>query len=392
MKIVAIGNHIRPISCSSKALGYETYSISYFNDLDLRICSKETYTYLKDVIETESLRSNKNKVEKFFKEKFEKILNKENIKMIIPKRNKEFIEKSGIRVVANSYKVQKIAENKVNLYRACENLGINVPAYIHTNKRSRLISFIEEVKNVVLKPIEGSHGTGIFLFKESNLNNIDADYFFKINLSEYVAQEYIAGESFNINLVRSIRRPLYISKQIIGEKSFGARDFVYCGNIGYIKIDNEKKVFEAFYSLGEYFDVRGIFGGDFIIKNGLFYVVDFNPRIQGSYDCIEKSYCINPLLLHIKDFFGEKLEKNSIKHKFFSGRAIIYAKETCKVKAIHNLKFVKDVPKEGTIVMKNEPICTVVVKSDNVNDVFLKMKHVAEDIYKRKVVKVNLKR
>ncbi len=383
MNAIAIGNHIRPVSCSLKSLGYETFSISYFNDLDIRMCSREVYAYLSNVIETESLRKNKDNVEKFFKEKFNEILNKKDIKIVIPKRNRDFIEKSGIEVISNSYNVQKRAENKINLYKACERLGINIPKYMVTNKKSRIISFVEEVKSAVLKPAEGSHGNGIFFVNERNIYKIVS----KINTDEYIVQEFISGDSFNINLVRGLSKPLYVSMQIVGDSFFGARDFLYCGNVGYVKVEKEKEILNAFLSLGEYFGIRGIYGGDFIIKNGNFYIVDLNPRIQGSYDCIEMSYGENPLKIHIKDFFEEKIDE--IKLKFFSGRAILYARENCKVKDSLGFENIRDVPEKGVMIKKGEPICTVVAKSEKLEEVFLKMRKIAKKIYEKKIETVD---
>jgi len=137
-----------------------------------------------------------------------------------------------------------------------------------------------------------------------------------------VSTKYMDGISLNINAcvcssdtgVHVI--PSYPSVQIIGARGSSHRALDYCGNDFSFELKKEELdiIFEAVRRIGHLmhdFGWKGIFGLDLIWYDGKPYVIDLNPRFQGSTQLlvdIQLNMGLVPItLLHLLEYIDGNL-------------------------------------------------------------------------------------
>src|SRR5690606_2141027 len=93
-------------------------------------------------------------------------------------------------------------------------------------------------------------------------------------------------------------RTIITSQQIIGAGELGQKEpFGYTGNI--TPYCGQANIVELAEIVINRLGLVGSNGVDFIAKKGEVYVVEVNPRIQGTFECVEKSLGINMAKAHI---------------------------------------------------------------------------------------------
>ena len=132
----------------------------------------------------------------------------------------------------------------------------------------------------------------------------------------------------------------------------------------------------------KYLKLIGSNGVDMIINNGEIYVIEVNPRFQGTFECAESSLGINMIDAHIKACQGELIKAPEVEK--YSVKEIIYAPEKSLVGNI-NIPGIYDIPREHIIVEKGEPLVTIVQTGktcdEAINKVNLLRNKVKENIY-----------
>ena len=91
-----------------------------------------------------------------------------------------------------------------------------------------------------------------------------------------------------------------------------------------------------------------------------YYVIEVNPRIQGTFECVEKAYGINMLEAHIKACQGEIIEIGN--PKYYAYKKIVYSPTRMKYSKI-DLDNIYDTPHIGSITEKSEPLLTIIDKN-----------------------------
>ena len=134
-------------------------------------------------------------------------------------------------------------------------------------------------------------------------------------------QEYVEG----INLSSSVLGSKDSKKTIMNSRLLTENDFkknssfIYIGNIlpltdesALTKIKDMDKInaemIETSKNLAYKFDLIGSNGVDYIYNEKGLYVIEVNPRIQGTFECVEKSLQINMLDAHIRSCLNERME------------------------------------------------------------------------------------
>ena len=190
-------------------------------------------------------------------------------------------------------------------------------------------NFYEKIKDEFLTPM--------------TFNVIDIDEAFEIsknyqniqfNKGEFILQEYVSG----INLSSSVLASKDSAKTIMNSRLLTINDFeknnsfIYVGNIlpltkksimANVKDINKinDKMTNTSQDLAEKFKLIGSNGVDYILNENGLYVIEMNPRLQGTFECVEKSLGINMLNAHIKACFGEIIEIP--KAQYYSYKKII---------------------------------------------------------------------
>lgn len=236
----------------------------------------------------------------------------------------------------------------------------------------------------ILKPVKGSGGYDINL-----LNN---DSYIEFNDNEFILQEYVSG----INLSSSLLCSKNDAKTIMNTRLLTMNDFeknnsfIYVGNIlpltdesimgdlnNIDELNDEMKITSE--NLAQKFNLIGSNGIDYILNENGLYVIEINPRLQGTFECIEMSLGINMLDAHIKSCFGEIIEIP--KAKYYSYKKIIYSPTRMKYEKI-DLDNIYDLPHIGSITEKSQPLLTIIDKDKSFEKVYEKVESASKKVNK----------
>jgi predicted ATP-grasp superfamily ATP-dependent carboligase len=379
--ILVIGANTRPIVCSLKNIGYNVSSADYFGCFDLKKC----VTNFKSILSQKPYSTCGNFSKKFDPEVILNmasemvddadfiIYNSGISPSALPKR--KLIGNRDINNVENKYKLYKHLKKSLGS-------GFKLPeTYLVTDLEDALeIVDASESEKFLLKPLEGSGGVGI-----QNIDGIDPD----IDIHEAILQEIVDGRDVSASVLSSGDEAITIltSEQLIGNKWLGqSENYGYCGNIvPYIQQNGLKNQLnnEHFEEIAAdvVVDLKliGSNGVDMIIKNGEVYVIEVNPRLQGTYEPAEAALGINIGQAHIMACRGELMEIPTPKN--FAAKMIIFAKKRSIVGNL-NIKCVNDIPAQNVIIEEGEPIATVLTSDKILEDTVYSAKKIVNDVYR----------
>lgn len=204
-------------------------------------------------------------------------------------------------------------------------------------------------KRFITKPVNGSGGKNIKWF------DARFDYDDKFLLQEFVdgnsvSTSFLAYPDHSTTMVTS-------SDQIIAPRGLNKSDFSYCGNITPC-INHIDKLENISEKIARMYKLVGSNGVDFIIKDNKAYVIEVNPRIQGTFECVENSYNMNMAQAHINACNGVEVCMNPVSS--FCVKLIVFSQmraryDLRRVDCVHDLcdmNYVYDV---------GDPIATLVV-------------------------------
>ena len=147
------------------------------------------------------------------------------------------------------------------------------------------------------KPNGGSGGLGIQTLQPQSAQS---DRIPVQNPSEEFLQEYIDGvpmsavfcaDHLGLNLLGT-------SIQLVGWPSLGASNFLFCGNVGPVSPgeDVTRQLILAAESLVRHTGLKGVFGIDFVLRQGDAWLIEVNPRLTASHMLYE-----NPASHHCEE-------------------------------------------------------------------------------------------
>ncbi|KZX14926.1 ATP-grasp domain-containing protein [Methanobrevibacter curvatus] len=451
-KLLILGTNTRPLINSALKLNYKSYSGSYFKTADFEEPFKS-----RSVL--------KQKAEKScgsFEEKFNSldILNLckdwiwESDHIILSSGiSPEKIDLKNKKKIIGNKKTKNI-EDKYKFYKKIKN-KYNTPQTIKINSVDDLNDFLKEnkEKTFILKQINGSGGYGIklinynnFLIENKNKNNKkskEEDKFLDIEFP-MILQKYIEGDNLSSSLLSTTdeSKTILISENINNsyflkimkknsknitatrnrkETNYNSDydlDFRYSGNISPVeKGKYNEDILEEIKKISEQlildFKLIGSNGVDLILNDGEIYVIEINPRFQGTYESVEKLLNINLLKYHIdasngilnETYYNAKNKKDIIKNpSAYCFKKIIYTEEKIKFNGINNEKEpnnskrlknsnsfkadnfknnniqIVDIPLKEAVLEKNQPFLTLIglnkdlsILKSNINDTIEKI-------------------
>ncbi len=373
-KLLLIGIDTRSMLKSALKLDYDIYSTSYFSTSDTPKTKNQKII----------LKENDGESCGIFEDNF-------NGKSII-ELSKDYIDEvdyiipiSGVspadfkkrdqKKILGTKDVENI-ENKYKFYNTIKN-EFSTPLTFNINDIDEAFEINKNYPDIqfILKPIQGNGGYDI------NLLNNSKDIEF--NWTKFIMQEYVSG----VNLSSSVLSTKHDSKTITNTRLLTMNDFKnnydfrYIGNILPLseksimrEIKNFEKLNEEMEDTSENiakkFNLIGSNGIDYILnKNGL-HVIEVNPRLQGTFECVEKAFGINMLEAHIKACKGEIIEIP--KAKYYAYKKIIYSKTRMKYHTL-DLDNIYDLPHVGSITEKDEPLLTIIDKNIDFEKLYKKV-------------------
>ncbi|MCS7130768.1 MAG: ATP-grasp domain-containing protein, partial [Archaeoglobaceae archaeon] len=285
-KVLLIGTNVRNVASSAKRAGYEVYAITKYIDADLQLFCEKVYP-----------------IEKV--EEAERIAQEKNAKVVLCSNFESF--EINAELLCNEPKVVKKIVDKLEFYKTLEKAGIPHPKVLKKPEGK-----------AIAKPRFGGGGEGIkFAEKEEE---------------GCILQEFIEGIPCSVSLLSSREIvPLACNLVFSGWKEMNAHGFRYSGNLTPLKVEEEKRreLERIAIETAELFDLKGSIGIDFVLADKP-YVLELNPRFQGSLDSVEWSLDVNLFSLHVKAFEEKKIER--VKPKRFAIRAIYFADRNLSIK------------------------------------------------------------
>ena len=214
----------------------------------------------------------------------------------------------------------------------------------------------------IVKPVRSGGGQGVRRWRD------DAS----VPRRSYV-QEFVEGTAASIVFVAARRQavPLGVSQQLIGESAFGTSAYRYCGNVlvpdGTADIDAALDAACALArAVAEEFDLVGVNGIDFIIRDGVPYPIEINPRWSSSMELVERAYGVSVFGVHMAACVDGVLPSFDLGRARAGspacGKAIVFAREDTIVGDTRGWlddSTMRDVPRAGELIAAGQPICTV---------------------------------
>jgi len=321
-RFLIVGGNVRNVAESARKAGYRVYCLTKHVDADLHLYAEKIFR-----IEDESHEA-------------------------VRRRAREISETCNAEIVCHSgyedlldRKIERIV-NKRKFYRELEKTGIDFPEILSDGELG------------ILKPERGGGGEEIEFSDRTKKG--------------FILQKYIDGTPCSVSVLSSGREAKAISTNamLVGMEEFNASGFRYCGNITPFITENEREMKAIAEELAVYFELRGNVGVDFILADKP-YVLEINPRFQGSLDSIEWAYGINLFRAHLDAISGRF---QSWKVRRFAGRAVVFAETDVMVKAspVGN-PFFADIPRKGERYRKNDPLVSVLASGNSHEDVLRKL-------------------
>lgn len=380
-KLLLIGIDTRSMLNSALKLNYTIYSTSYFSTSDTPIIENQ-----KIILKEEDGVSCGVFEDKFNSENILEISRDylDEVDYIIPISGispSDFSKGHKKKILGN--KNVKDIENKYNFYEKIKDEFLT-PMTFNVIDIDEAFEISKNYQNIkfILKPVQGSGGYDI--------NMLNKNTYIQFNKGEFILQEYVSG----INLSSSVLASKDSAKTIMNSRLLTINDFeknnsfIYVGNIlpltkksimANVKDINKinDKMTNTSQDLAEKFKLIGSNGVDYILNENGLYVIEINPRLQGTFECVEKSLGINMLNAHIKACFGEIIEIP--KAQYYSYKKIIYSPTRMKYEKI-DLENIYDTPHIGSITEKSEPLLTIIDKDKDFEKLYEKVESASKKV------------
>jgi predicted ATP-grasp superfamily ATP-dependent carboligase len=219
--------------------------------------------------------------------------------------------------------------------------------------------------------------------------------------SRHYLQETIEGESCAAIFVagQGKAKLLGVTRQLVGQSWLHARPFQYCGSIGPITLEAEVR--KSFLRLGNAlaagFQLQGLFGVDCIIREGIPWPVEVNPRYTASVEVLELATGTSALLEHAR-VFDSSLGSNPRREHCNSsprilGKAIVFArapsifpeegpwrKDLFPKEDFWAIPTYSDIPDPGQAIPARQPIMTVWARDQTPAGCLNQLQRMADDL------------
>lgn len=380
-KLLLIGIDTRSMLNSALKLNYEIFSASYFSTSDTPQIRNQK------IILNESEDETCGSFEDQFNSKMLLDISKDyidEVDHIIPISGvspSDFSKKDRKKILGTT-NVENI-EDKFRFYKNIKDEFLTPMTFTITDIDEAFeINENYEDLQFILKPVKGSGGYDINLLeKESDI---------QLNDNEFILQEYVNGISLSSSLLATKSDAKTImNTRLLTAHDFGiTNSFVYIGNILPLtsksilsEVENTNEINDNMNNITEKltnnFNLIGSNGVDYILNENGLYVIEINPRLQGTFECMEMSLGINMLDAHIKACQGNLIEVP--KPKCYSYKKIIYSPTRMKYEKI-DLDNIYDLPHIGSITEKSQPLLTIIDKDSDFEKLYEKVEYASKKV------------
>ncbi|HEX6535766.1 MAG TPA: ATP-grasp domain-containing protein [Gemmatimonadaceae bacterium] len=191
-----------------------------------------------------------------------------------------------------------------------------------------------------------------------------------------VLQERIAGVPGSLVFAADGRDavPFGISRQLVGERAFGASGFGYCGSI--LASPSAPAILpaaaEVARALVETFALVGVNGVDFVVRDGRPVPIEVNPRASASMELAEHAFGFSVFAAHADGCRG-RLPRFDLSEVLRGagalGKAIVFARRDVVMGDTRRWlerDDLRDVPHPGEHIAAGHPVCTILARGGTV--------------------------
>lgn len=371
--LLIVGVDLVGLARSANRAGYRVYALDYFCDLDLKAVSEECLSMRAQVETVDSAGRIKSHFDPLIFLKMARYLSeKTQIDAILlssglddhPNVLSELNDL--VEILGNHPNTIRRVRDRESFFGALKSLGIPHPltvvveSLVEAKRSARDIGF-----PLILKPLEGFAGFGVR--RVNNSDQLKKAYRAMGFLYEegFVVQEYITGTNASMSLIasRSGAKLLSLNEQLLGlQEVYQCEPFGYCGNVVPIVVEGStrRECEHIVDEISSHFGLTGSNGVDIVIdEDGTPYVMEINPRFQGSLECVEIALGVNLVEMHVAACIHDSLPENELKPKKFCTRLILYAPQRINAPdlKINNLR---DIPPPGDTIEPGEPLCSAI--------------------------------
>lgn len=266
-----------------------------------------------------------------------------------------------------------------NISRWLAGTGLNVPRLASPDNANADCLWLK-------KPKAGSGGLGILPLP---LQNSSPGRLNKNTSAEEFLQEYIDGVPMSAVFCVDHHglSLLGTSVQLVGWPSLGASDFLFCGNVGPINPgeDVTRQLILAAESLVNHTGLKGVFGVDFVLRQGYAWFIEVNPRLTASHmlyenpaspNRAERSLVAKHLVAYGWQPAGVSSRRRQLAQVYDGNQARIlarlilwatqgiqFAESVCAPS--HASWAIADIPQPGSMIPAGSPLCSVHVAADS---------------------------
>ena len=372
--LLVIGVDNISLAASVKRAGYQVFAVDHFGDQDLKRVCRECLSVIRQRGGESCGYLSRDFSPEILLQLTKALLKRYDIDAVLLSSGLDdsseilFELNELIPILGNHPSIIEKIRDKTEFFHQLSRLAIPHP-------ETAVVEDLEEARRkskdigypVIVKPSRGFGGAGVrkaedfqelrLVFKEASL--VDKDV---------LVQEYITGTHASASVISSVEGAvtLTLNEQLIGMKKLGQKEpFGYSGNV--VPLSAPRIVLEECKNVVERvvqrFGLVGSNGVDLVVsEEGVPYVIEVNPRFQGTLECVERVLGINIVEAHVKACAQGSLPTIPKKTTVFCARFILYAPQRLVAPKLDTFGEVRDIPLPGVILEEGEPLCSLIIE------------------------------
>lgn len=390
--VAVIGFNARPLACSARRAGAEVIVSDYWGDEDLADCSSQW----KAVLAPERGQRQRRSLEEPPHETLAR-----NLLESIQGRQVDFVfvgsgfddNTNSLRllerevpITGNSSDLMSKSRDFEALSRLAHELNLGFPIRLTAKSVAEALDLCEEIGYpCVIRPPRSGGGRGITLVSNPvQAESVSWKLEFDETVEEIVVQEYIQGIDASCSVLSTGdgAKAVSVQGQLIGIPSSGRHnDFVYSGNYIPFEVTGvaKNKIERASEQICESFKLVGSNGVDFVVdNNGSVWLLEVNPRFQGTLEMLEHSGNVSMTELHASACLGDL--PSQVPTFVPAVRLVVFARRTGLTPDLSSYPSAVDRTPKGVLVKRGDPVCSLVLRGESLASCYLEAMSVATSI------------
>jgi predicted ATP-grasp superfamily ATP-dependent carboligase len=386
--LLVVGLDVAAIAASARRSGHDVYAVDYFGDRDTQAATQMNYSLLHQAARKSCGWMSESFSPAGLVELATKLARRYPLDGILLASGLEDSPtqlralKDLAPILGNPLSVIAKVRNKEDFFDILAKRNICCPETVQANGIEEAEEAVSELGYpVIVKPMNGFGGGDVKLIQDSVAlrSAISGE-------NEVLVQEYVQGVAASASVIGTGKESavLTLNEQILGVQQLGASGpFTYCGNIvPLVAADGTLKKCEAVCTeVSTALGLVGSNGVDFVLdESGQPWIVEVNPRFQGTAECVEKVLGINLVEAHITACGGRLTHHPEVSPSYCT-RLVLYGRQRCSVPDLSIFTEVRDIPFPGVIIEKGEPVCSIVTEGRTKAQSFGRAGELAGQIY-----------